>query len=379
MKTTVKLGRVAGVAVGVHWSVLAIVVLLVAGLTAQLPDIAPGYPAAAYVAAAVLAALLFVASLLGHELAHAVVARRNGVAVDGITLWLLGGVARLRGEAPTPGADFRISAVGPASSLLIAAGCYGLARLAALTDAGPLVVAVPTYLAVINVVLAVFNTIPAAPLDGGRILRSAIWAWRGDRSTATVVAARAGRIFGFTLIALGILQALGGAGLNGLWWVLLGLFVVTMANAEEQQARTTTALAGVRVRDVMTADPETLDDGNLSVAEFVQHTALGRRHSSFPLLDHGRLAGLVTFNRIRAVPADRRATTTLGDIACPPEQIPTAHPEEALTALLGRLSAATDGRALVLADGVLVGIVSPSDISRAVALGGLGARFDDGA
>lgn len=103
MKTTVKLGRVAGVAVGVHWSVLAIVVLLVAGLTAQLPDIAPGYPAAAYVSAAVLAALLFVASLLGHELAHAVVARRNGVAVDGITLWLLGGVARLRGEAPTPG------------------------------------------------------------------------------------------------------------------------------------------------------------------------------------------------------------------------------------------------------------------------------------
>ncbi len=379
MKTTVKLGRVAGVAVGVHWSVLAIVVLLVAGLTVQLPDIAPGYPTAAYVAAAVLAAVLFVASLLGHELAHAVVARRNGVAVDGITLWLLGGVARLRGEAPTPGADFRISAVGPASSLLIAAVCYGLARLAALTDAGSLVVAVPTYLAVINVVLAVFNTIPAAPLDGGRILRSAIWAWRGDRFTATVVAARAGRIFGFTLIALGILQALGGAGVNGLWWVLLGLFVVTMANAEEQQARTTTALTGVRVRDVMTADPETLDDGDLSVAEFVQHTALGRRHSSFPLLDHGRLAGLVTFNRIRAVPADRRATTTLGDIACPPEQIPTAHPDEALTALLGRLSAATDGRALVLADGVLVGIVSPSDISRAVALGGLGARFDDGA
>lgn len=377
MKTTVRLGRIAGVAVGVHWSVLAIVVLLVGGLTVQLPAIAPGYPTAAYVAAAVLAAVLFVASLLGHELAHAVVARRNGVEVDGITLWLLGGVARLRGEAPTPGADFRISAVGPASSLLIAAGCYGLARVGALVEAGPLVVAVPTYLAVINVVLAVFNTIPAAPLDGGRILRSAVWAWRGDRFTATVVAARAGRIFGFTLIALGILQALSGAGLNGLWWVLLGLFVVTMANAEEQQARTTTALAGVRVGDVMTAEPETLD-GDISVAEFVQHTALGRRHSSFPLLDDGRPAGLVTFNRVRAVPAEQRATTALRDIACPPEQVPTAHPDEALTALLGRLSAATDGRALVYAGGALVGIVSPSDISRAVALGGLGARFDDG-
>ncbi|OBJ73090.1 site-2 protease family protein [Mycobacterium sp. 1274756.6] len=376
MKATVKFGRIAGVAVGAHWSVLAIVALLVAGLSVQLPQIEPGYPTAAYLAAAVLAATLFVVSLLGHELAHAVVAQRNGVDVEGITLWLLGGIARLRGDAPSPGADFRISAVGPASSLLIAAGFYGLMWLGTQAEATPLLVAVAAYLAVINVVLAVFNTIPAAPLDGGRILRSAIWAWRGDRYTATMVAARAGRIFGFVLIALGILQALGGAGFGGLWWVLLGLFVVTMANAEEQQLRTTTALAGVRVRDVMTADPETIG-GDVTVADFIQHTALGRRHSSFPVLDHaGRLSGLVTLNRIRAVAPDQRATTVLQEVACPPAEAPVAHPDEALTALLPRLSGCTDGRALVLADNALVGIVSPSDISRAAALHGLGARFD---
>lgn len=376
MKATVKFGRIAGVAVGAHWSVLAIVALLVAGLSVQLPQIEPGYPTAAYLAAAVLAATLFVVSLLGHELAHAVVAQRNGVDVEGITLWLLGGIARLRGDAPSPGADFRISAVGPASSLLIAAGFYGLMWLGTQAEATPLLVAVAAYLAVINVVLAVFNTIPAAPLDGGRILRSAIWAWRGDRYTATMVAARAGRIFGFVLIALGILQALGGAGFGGLWWVLLGLFVVTMANAEEQQLRTTTALAGVRVRDVMTADPETIG-GDVTVADFIQHTALGRRHSSFPVLDHsGRLSGLVTLNRIRAVAPDQRATTVLREVACPPAEVPVAHPDEALTALLPRLSGCTDGRALVLADNALVGIVSPSDISRAAALHGLGARFD---
>lgn len=377
MKATVRLGRIAGVAVGVHWSVLAIVALLVAGLTVQFPHIEPGYSTAAYLASAVLAATLFVASLLGHELAHAVVAQRNGVEVEGITLWLLGGIARLRGDAPSPGADFRISAVGPASSLVIAAGFYGLMWLGTQADATPLLVAVAAYLAVINVVLAVFNTIPAAPLDGGRILRSAIWAWRGDRYLATMVAARAGRIFGFVLIALGILQAISGAGFGGLWWVLLGLFVVTMANAEEQQLRTTTALAGVRVRDVMTADPETIG-GDVTVADFIQHTALGRRHSSFPVLDHaGRLAGLVTFNRIRAVAPDQRGTTLLREVACPPAEVPTAHPDEALTALLPRLSGCTDGRALVLADGALVGIVSPSDISRAAALHGLGARFDE--
>lgn len=375
MKATVKLGRIAGVAVGVHWSVLAIVVLLVAGLSVHFPDIAPGYPPAAYLLAAVVAAVLFVASLLVHEMAHAIVAQRNGVEVDGITLWLLGGVARLRGEAATPGADFRISAVGPASSLLIAAGFYGLVWLGVVTDVNDLVLSVSNYLALINVVLAVFNTIPAAPLDGGRILRAAIWAWRGDRFTATMVAARAGRIFGFALIILGILQAIDG-GFGGLWWVLLGLFVVTMANAEEQQTRLTTALAGVRVRDVMTANPETVD-GDLTITDFLNHVALLRRHSSFPLLDAGGgLAGLVTFNRIRAVPAELRETTLLREVAAAPEEIPVARPDEPLTELLTRLSGGTDGRALVFADQRLVGIVSPSDISRAAALHGLGVRFD---
>jgi len=236
-----------------------------------------------------------------------------------------------------------------------------------------LVVAVASYLAVINVVLAAFNTIPAAPLDGGRILRAAIWAWRGDRLTAAVVAARAGRIFGFTLIALGVLQAVGGLG-GGLWWMLLGLFVVTMASAEEHHARTSTALAGVRVRDVMTAEPETVD-GSTTVAEFLQNVALLRRHSAFPLLDQvGRLQGLVTFSRIRSLPADQRATTLLREVACPPSEIPLAQPDEPLSALLTRLRGCTDGRALVFSGDTLVGIVSPSDISRAAALHGLGVQ-----
>ena len=245
--------------------------------------------------------MLFVASLLAHEMAHAIVAQHNGVEVDGITLWLLGGVARLRGEAPTPGADFRISVIGPVTSLVVA-GVFGAAAwLAELADLNGLVVAVPSYLAAINVVLAVFNTIPAAPLDGGRILRAAVWAWRGDRLTATVVAARAGRIFGFTLIALGLLLAIGGTG-SGLWWMLLGLFIVTMASAEEHHARTSTALAGIKVRDVMTEHPETAD-GDSTITEFLRDTALLRRHSAFPLLDQaGQLQGLVTLNRIRAVP-----------------------------------------------------------------------------
>jgi Zn-dependent protease len=374
MRSTVKLGRIAGVAVGVHWSVLAIVALLVVGLSNHFGRMVPGYPWAAYPLVAALASVLFVLSLLAHEMAHAIVAQRNGVEVDGITLWLLGGVARLRSEASTPGADFRISAIGPLTSLLVAALFGATAWLAELADMNSLVVAVPRYLAAINVVLAVFNLVPAAPLDGGRILRAGVWAWRGDRLTATVVAARAGRIFGFTLIALGIFQAIGGLG-GGLWWILLGLFVVTMASAEEHQARTSNALAGIRVRDVMTEHPETAER-NSTVAEFLRDIALLRRYSAFPLLDDaGRLHGLVTLNRIRGVPAELRATTPLGEVACPPDEIPLAKPDEPLSALLPRLRGCTDGRALVFADDRLVGIVSPSDISRAAALHGLGVQF----
>ena len=377
MTSTVRLGRIAGVAVGVHWSVLAIVVLVVAGLSAHFTRIVPGYPWGAYLLAAVVAAVLFVASLLAHEMAHAIVAQRNGVEVDGITLWLLGGVARLRGEAPTPGADFRISVIGPVTSLLVA-GVFGAAAwLAELADLNGLVVAVPSYLATINVVLAVFNTIPAAPLDGGRILRAAVWAWRGDRLTATVVAAGAGRIFGLSLIALGLLLAIGGTG-GGLWWMLLGLFIVTMASAEEHHARTSTALAGVKVRDVMAENPETAD-GDSTITEFLRDIALLRRHSAFPLLDHaGQLQGLVTLNRIRAVLPERRATTLLREVACPPDQIPRAQPDEPLSALLPRLRGCADGRALVFGNGDLVGIVSPSDISRAATLHGLGVQFSTG-
>ncbi|WP_084223191.1 site-2 protease family protein [Mycolicibacterium holsaticum] len=370
MKATVRLGRIAGVSVGMHWSVLGIVLLLVIGLSVQFPVLAEGYATWEYILAAVVTAVLFVASLLAHELAHAIWARRNGVGVDGITLWLLGGVARLRGDALTPGAAFRIAVVGPLTSVL-AGVVFGVAAMLA-DDAGfsSLTMSVLSYLALINVVLAVFNLIPAAPLDGGRILRAAIWAWRGDQYVATVWAARAGRLFGFLLIGLGLIRIISGMG--GLWWILLGLFIVTMASAEEHQARTTTMLAGVRVQDVMTADPETVS-GDRTVGDFLRDVVLLRRHSAFPLVDgFGRVEGLITFNRLRSVPMVEHDTVRLRDVACPPQDVPSATPDEPLTDLLPRLSGCADGRALVYDHERLVGIVSPSDVSRAVALHGMG-------
>jgi Zn-dependent protease/CBS domain-containing protein len=377
MNATVGLGRIAGVRVGLHWSVLGVAALLVVGLSAQLSSAFPGFAWTWYVSAAFAAAVMFVLSLLAHELAHAVVARRNGIEVDGITLWLLGGVARLRGEARTPGAEFRVAAVGPFSSVVVAGVFWAAAWLMAASDDGVPAVAVLGYLAWVNVLLAVFNVIPAAPLDGGRILRAAIWARRGDRVTATVWAARAGRVFGFLLCGLGLVRAIAGTG-GGLWWILLGLFVVTMANGEEQLARTTAAVGGLRVRDVMTPDPDTVP-GDSTVERFLHDVALRRRHATFPLVDEaGRLQGLITLNRLRSVPVHRRSTATLREVACPVTEIPLVEPDEPLSALLPRLGGCPDGRALVMVDGHLVGIVSPSDISRAAALHGLGARSGAG-
>jgi Zn-dependent protease len=373
VRETLSLGRVAGIKVGINWSALAIVVLIVAGLAGgQLPSAYPGRGPVAYVAAALVAAVLFLASLLAHELAHAIVARRNGVEVHSIVLWLLGGVAQLEGEPRTPRADFRIAVVGPLTSLALGVVFGAIGYVADLLDAGGLVVGVLAYLAGTNVLLAIFNLIPAAPLDGGRVLRAALWRWRGNREAAAVTAARAGRVVGFGLVGLGLLETLVTGTFSGVWLALVGWFLVSAATAEEQQARMGSRLSGVRVADVMTRDP-VVADGTMTLAEFVDRLAMSHRFSSYPLVDHsGRLTGLATLNRVRAVPPDHRSDTRLRDIACPPEGVPTARPEEPLLTLLPRMRGCSDGRAVVLDEqDRVIGVVSSTDISRALQLADL--------
>ncbi|HEX6969527.1 MAG TPA: site-2 protease family protein [Micromonosporaceae bacterium] len=366
MRASLPLGRIAGVPVGVNWSVLVIFVLIAFGLTATLlPNAYPGYPAWAYLLVGISAAFVFFAGLLAHEVSHAILAKRNGLEVGGITLWLFGGVAELRGEPRSPGADLRIAGVGPLVSLVIGLGFAVVAVGLALAGVEGLVVGAFSWLAGINVLLAVFNLLPAAPLDGGRVLRAALWKWRGDRTWAAIAAARAGRVFGVLLIVLGLWQFLIGAGFGGLWLALIGWFLIGAAAAEEQQARVGSALSGVRVRDVMTERPQTASP-DLTVADFVDHYLFAYRHSTLPLAEDGQPVGLVTLDRVRRVPAEQRAATPLREVACQADELVTAGPDEPLSDLLPRLSECSDGRALVVSEGALVGIVSPSDISRAV-------------
>jgi Zn-dependent protease/CBS domain-containing protein len=367
MRDTFRLGRIAGVPVGVHWGVLAIAALLTLGLGAsQLPDAAPGYPAALYWLAGAVTALAFLASVLAHEVSHAVVARREGVPVEGITLWLFGGVARLESESPSPAADIRIAGAGPLVSIVV--GVVGLAVGAALDAGGAprLLVETLRWLGGINLVLAAFNLVPAAPLDGGRLLRAALWAWRGDRQWAALAAARAGRVFAILLVGFGAAELFAGAGVAGIWTMLVGWFLLQAADAEAQFAVVHDALGGVRVGDVMTPSPVT-GPAWLTVDDFVTQVVLHHRCSAFPVVDaDGDVVGLVTLRGLRRVPAHRRATTTIREIAAPLADVPTATADEPLVDVLQRAQpSAAEGRVLVVdpLGHTVVGIVSPTDIA----------------
>jgi Zn-dependent protease/CBS domain-containing protein len=369
MKNSLRLGRIAGVNVGLHWSLLVIGALLAAGLAGgRLPVDAPGYSRAEYVLAGAAAAVVFLVGVLAHELSHAVVARREGISVAGITLWLLGGVTRMTSEPATPRAELVISGAGPFTSLvlgvvLVAAGIA--LRAAAIS---PLLVAVLTWLGVINLVLAVFNALPGTPLDGGRLLHAFVWSRRGDRLHATRIASRAGEILGAILIAIGVIEfALGTAVGGGLWLALLGWFLRTGARVERTHAVAHHALEYATVADVMTRD-SLVAPAWASVGEFIDHTALPNRDEMFPVEDRdGTVVGVVSTKRLRRVPRSRRATTRIADVARPLASVPTFGPAEPATALLEHTTLDDDGFALVLDADHLIGTVGRDDLARVMA------------
>ena len=369
MKDTFRLGRIAGVSVGVNWSLLAVAALLTFGLAGgRYPIEAKGYSDGAYAAAGVVTAVLFLGSVLVHELSHALVARREGLQVDGISLWLLGGVTRIEGEAATPGAEVRISGSGPLTSFVLGGAFLGFAALADTVGVADLAVAVSAWLGTINILLAVFNVLPGAPLDGGRLVHAFVWWRNGDRFKATVAASRAGRVLGAMLIATGLALFAYNGSADGLWLSVIGWFLMGAARSEQGQAQVRHALDGVTVGDVMTPDPM-VGPGWFTVQAFIDNYLLAHRHSAFPVEGWGTgLAGLVTLNRLRMVPASQRSHVRVIDVAWPLDQVPTAHPDEPLVDLLGRIQGGSERKALIVDDdGRLVGIVTPSDVTRAMA------------
>ena len=381
MDESIRLGRIAGIHIGMNWSLLVIAWLIAWSLAGQqLPAEYPGYATSAYWTAGILASIVFFASLLAHEMSHALQARRENVEVEGITLWLFGGVARMRGEAMSAGGEFRITIAGPLSSLSIALVFFLLGLALDAANASELLVGTFFWLARINAVLAAFNMIPAFPLDGGRVFRAWLWRKKGDKTRATVVAARVGRGFGYLLVAIGLIDFAVNSEFGGLWFVLLGYFLTTAARSEESHVLLRGALVGLQVRDIMSSDVVSVPAWT-TVQTFIDEYATRHRFSAFPTHDFdGRTEGLVTLARVQDAPHDERADARVRDYAYRLVEVPTARPREPLTDLLERSAGSEHCRSLVIdEEGALVGIVSPRDISRALDLASLrGARLPSG-
>jgi Zn-dependent protease len=357
---SIRLGRFFGIPVGLDWSLLLIAGLLTFSLAAdRFPAEFPGEATGAYWLVGLVAAGLFFASVLAHELAHSLVARRHGVQVDGITLWMLGGMAKLGGESPSARAEFLIAGAGPATSVGLAA-LFGVGAFALSAFGAPgLLAAALAWLAVINAILAVFNLIPAAPLDGGRILTSILWFLRGDRYRASATSAQVGVVFGWVLVGAGAVGWFAGLGFGGLWTALIGWFLVSAARAEGEMARSRLTFGDVHVRDVMLPDPPRVR-GWLTVEAFLGEEA---PHVTGPVAVverfDGTVAGLVSVDRLRVAPAFEGTMRRVQDFAVPLSTIRVAHPDDLLADIAARPVRGRIPYTLVYEGDDLVGLVPP--------------------
>ena len=359
---TWRIGRLAGVPIGVHPLWLAIVGLLTWSLgEVWFPEAAPGIRVEAAYALGLLSALTLFAGILLHELGHAVVARHRGVEVEEIDLWLLGGVARLKGEPRRPQDELLFAAAGPAVTLVLGV-TFATARLLA-AGAPDWVRAFLDYQLQVTIAILALNLLPAFPLDGGRILRSLLW-WRsGDRSRSTELAATAGRLFGLAMIALGVL-AFGSGLVGGLWFAVIGGFLVVAAGAEAQASALKALFAGLRVEDLMTR-PAVSIPGELSVADAITECVLPALYTAYPVEDDdGRAAGIICLDALRAVPPVDRGRRIVLAIADRDRDllVPPAMP---VSELLSVPAFARVGRAVVVeADATVAGIISVTDLER---------------
>jgi Zn-dependent protease/CBS domain-containing protein len=361
----VQIGRVAGIRIGINWSWLVVFALIVWTLAAGVfPSENPGLGNVTYVAMAVVAALTFFASLVLHELGHALQARRDGVQIEGITLWLFGGVAQFKGMFPTAGAEFRIALAGPLISLAIGSAFVAVAGLSSLPDPVDGVVA---WLGYINLTLLVFNLLPALPLDGGRLLRATLWHAKGDFSWATTVAADVGRVFGYLLISGGILLFVLQSSFSGAWLAFIGWFLLQAAAAEARYGGTEQALRGLRVRDLMTRDPITVP-ADLTLGEFVDEIAWTHRFTTYPVLEDERPVGLLAFRAVAAVPRREWEKRRVRDCMLPREQVPVIAADATAFEALGVLAASEVNRGLVLEGERLEALLSITDLARALEL-----------
>jgi Zn-dependent protease len=328
----ITIGHVWGIPIQINPSIFLILALVTFNLADQL--LPAQYPELSDVGlwlTALLTALLFLASILFHELAHAWVARRNGIPVMSVTLYIFGGIAQLGGKPKTPGAEFRIAAVGPLSSIVLAAIFYGLHQV--FGDRGYFG-ASSEWLAYINMILALFNLLPGYPLDGGRILESIVWRITGKQETGVRVAGTTGQIIAYGLIGFGAFQVFQGEVLSGVWMVIIGFILHNAATTEKRAFLQQGQLAGTPVSQVMGIVREPEVQAGLTVQHLVEQHILGQGQGSFIVTSAGTPVGVLNLRDVSNVPRADWNQTTTGDVMTPLAELPRVGPnDELLTAV----------------------------------------------
>ena len=359
--------RLGGIPIRLDLSWFFIALLITWSLaTAVFPNALPGQATHLYWAMGVAGALGLFASIIVHELAHPFVARRTGTHIGGITLFIFGGVAEMADEPPSARAEFLMAGAGPLASLVIALLCGGVAFIA--RDALPTsLLSIVEYLATINLLLALFNLVPAFPLDGGRILRAGIWHWRRDLRAATRIASAIGSAFAFILVALGAFRVLAGDFITGMWWALIGLFLRSATATAYRRVLLRDALAGEAVRRFMNTNPVWVP-ADASLSELVDDYVYRHHHTFYPVVENGRLSGCITTRQVKDVPRAEWDTRTVGAAAmrCSPD-ITVQSDTDAVDAL-ARMQRSGTTRLLVVEGERLLGILTLKDLLEFFAL-----------
>jgi Zn-dependent protease len=375
---SIQVGRVFGIRIGVDYSWFIVLFLIIWNLSGYYDDVTPGSDAFVL---AVVSALLFFLSILLHELGHAVVALRNGIPIEGIDLWMFGGVAKLGRDTGSPGVEFRVAIAGPVVTFVIALVCLGLGAAVSsgsdaldsaqfsseVTDA---TTAVLGYLASVNILLLAFNLIPAFPLDGGRIARAIAWKVTGDRNRATRFAARLGRAGGYLMIAAGVaVYVVWDDLVGGIWLAFIGWFLAGAARSAEAQADFSGRIEHLRVSDVMDAQPVAIP-ADWTIADAEQQFFLRYGWAWFPVIDsEGRLVGVVSREAVQSVPTEERTIRRVSSVMARDDGSSglRVRLDDPLESLLGQEGLARLGAIMAVdGEGVLRGVVTVDAVRRAL-------------
>jgi len=366
MRSQVKLGRIAGIQIGLHYSWFIIAILIAFSLDARFHSVRPEWSQNLRWAVSGITAVLFFVTLLLHELAHSVVAKSRGLKVREITLFALGGVSQIESEAPDAKSEFWIGIVGPLTSLVIGVVCLAIARSLAPSRgaefAGP-VTAVLFWLGYINLALAAFNMIPGYPLDGGRVLRSIAWWITGKMDRATRIAARVGQVVAFLFILYGLYMFFVGRDFGGLWLAFIGWFLLDASRSSYLQVELMSGLRGRRVADLMERNCASVEP-YLSLRDFVDEYLLHSPSRCFLVSQDHHAVGIITPAETRKIPRDSWEQTSVQSVMQPLNQIPTVGPELPAVKALELMARNNLPQLAVVSEGKLQGIFSQAQVLR---------------